>query len=116
MKRILFVIELITFTNVSFASFPIMETRLDTLIVDTIPQKESIDTYHLRMQKIGFDLNVCKCESCRAGIPIPENIIVKTEKLQAKDYWTILKIVLILFLIIVVYTVYSLLHSPWHFD
>lgn len=77
-KIILVLISLITLSNVSYASFPIIETRLDTPIVDTISSTESIDAYHLRMQEMGFDLSSCKCESCRAGIPISENSIVKT--------------------------------------
>lgn len=114
-KLILLLISLITCTNVSYASFPIIETRIDTPIVDTISNTESIDAYHLRMQKMGFDLSSCKCESCRAGIPTPENIIVKTGKVQAKDIWAILKVVLILLLIIGILIVYSLSTATWHF-
>ncbi len=107
-KLLLLFITLITLINVSYASFPIIETRIDIPIVDTISNTESIDAYHLRMQKMGFDLSSCKCESCRAGIPTPENIIVKTGKVQAKDIWAILKVVLILLLIIGILIVYSL--------
>ena len=49
----------------SYASFPVVDTlkiKQDTL------QLESIDQYHLRMQKMGVDLNSCKCESCRNNI------------------------------------------------
>ena len=59
-------ITLTTFTNVSYASFPVS----DTLKVkqDTI-QTETVDQYHLRMQKMGIDLNSCNCASCRAWYP-----------------------------------------------
>ena len=65
-KKLLFLlITLTALSNVSYASFPVS----DTLKVnqDTI-QKETIDAYHLRMQKMGIDLNSCKCESCRNSI------------------------------------------------
>ena len=66
MKRlILILITLTTFTNVSYASFPIT----DTLQVkqDTI-QTEKIKQYHQSLLKMGIDLSACKCESCRKGI------------------------------------------------
>ncbi len=64
-KLILLLITLLTFTNVSYASFPIT----DTLQVkqDTI-QTEEIIQYHQSLLKKGIDLNSCKCESCRKGI------------------------------------------------
>lgn len=64
-KLILLLITLLTFTNVSYASFPIT----DTLQVkqDTI-QTEEIIQYHQSLLKMGIDLNSCKCESCRKGI------------------------------------------------
>ena len=63
LKNIIFIFILsLAFTSISYASFPIS----DTLGVkqDTI-NKESIEAYHLRMQKMGFDLEDCKCESCQ---------------------------------------------------
>ena len=76
---------LTTFMNVSFASFPV----LDTLKVkqDTI-HKETVDAYHLRMQKMGIDLNSCKCESCRNGIsPLTNNREVNKPLNQFKRIW-----------------------------
>jgi len=60
-KLLLLLITLTTLTNVSYASFPIV----DTLKVkqDTV-QTETVDQYHLRMQKMGFDIEDCKCELC----------------------------------------------------
>ena len=84
-KLILLLITLTTFTNVSYASFPV----LDTLKVkqETI-QKETIDAYHLRMQKMGIDLNSCKCESCRDGIaPLTNNREVNKPFNQFKRIW-----------------------------
>ena len=71
--------------NVSFASFPV----LDTLKVkqETI-QKETADAYHLRMQKMGIDLNSCKCVSCRNGIaPLTNNRKVNKPLNQFKRIW-----------------------------
>ena len=66
MKKLLFLlITLITFSNISYASFPVADTlkvKQDTL------QTETLEQYHLRMQKMGIDLNSCKCESCRNSI------------------------------------------------
>jgi hypothetical protein len=66
-KRFLFLfIALTSFTNVSYASFPITDTlqiKQETL------QTETVEQYHLRMQKMGVDINSCKCVSCRKGIP-----------------------------------------------
>ena len=63
MKKSLFIFfALITFTNVSYASFPVAETievKEDTLQIEEIKQ------YHSNLVKMGIDLNDCKCESCR---------------------------------------------------
>ena len=64
-KLILLLITLLTFTNVSYASFPITDTL--QLKQDTI-QTEEIKQYHQSLLKMGIDLNSCKCESCRKGI------------------------------------------------
>ena len=76
MKKLILIITLTTLTNVSFASFPVS----DTLKVkqDTV-QTETVDQYHLRMQKMGIDLNSCKCESCRKGIA-PSKIIINNRE------------------------------------
>ena len=64
-KLILLLITLTTLANVSYASFPVA----DTLKVkqDTI-QTEEIKQYHYSLQKMGIDLNACRCESCRNGV------------------------------------------------
>jgi len=63
MKNLLFIfITLITFANVSYASFPVADTlkvKQDTL------QTEEIKQYHSSLIKMGIDLNDCRCESCR---------------------------------------------------
>jgi hypothetical protein len=62
-RMILLLITLITFTNVSYASFPInVNPSIDTLQTDQIKQ------YHSSLLKMGIDLKTCKCESCRNGI------------------------------------------------
>ncbi|MBC8265954.1 MAG: hypothetical protein H8E84_03220 [Flavobacteriales bacterium] len=72
-KIILILIALTTFINVSYASFP-MASIVDTPTTDTILNIETIEQYHLRMQKMGFDLSSCKCESCRSGMrPLVRN-------------------------------------------
>ena len=61
-KLLLILITLTTFTNVSYASFPITDTleiKQDTL------QKETVEQYHLRMQKMGFDIQDCRCVDCK---------------------------------------------------
>ena len=68
MKKLpLLLITLIAFNNVSVASFPIIADALD-MTIDTL-QTEEIKQYHYSLQKMGIDLNACKCESCRKGIP-----------------------------------------------
>ena len=89
MKNLLFIFfTLITFANVSYASFPIADTlkvKQDTL------QTEEIQQYHYYIQQMGFDLSSCKCVSCRNGVnpivvkpkPLPirfENIIEEEKK------------------------------------
>jgi len=47
--------------NVSYASFPITDTL--EIIKDTV-QTETVEQYHLRMQKMGFDIQDCRCDDC----------------------------------------------------
>ena len=62
-KKILFLfIALTTFTNVSYASFPITDTL--EVIQDTV-QTETVEQYHVRMQKMGFDIENCRCDDCK---------------------------------------------------
>ena len=102
-KLILLFIALTTFTNVSYASFPItdtLEVKQDTL------QTEEIKKYHDHLIKMGFDLNTCKCESCRNGIaPLTNNREVNKPLNQFQRIWlpiiiimTILSIVLLILL------------------
>ena len=62
MKKLLLSLALITFANVSYAPFPFV----DTLKVkqDSI-HSETVEQYHLRMKKMGFDINSCKCKDCQ---------------------------------------------------
>ena len=84
-KIILLLITLTTFMNVSYASFPVSDTlkvKQDTVQIETVEQ------YHLRMQKMGIDLNSCKCESCRNGIsPLTNNREVNKPLNQFKRIW-----------------------------
>ena len=61
-KLILILIMLTTFNNVSYASFPIADTL--EIKQETV-QTETVEQYHLRMQKMGFDLEDCRCEDCK---------------------------------------------------
>ena len=82
-KLILLLIALTTFIYVSYASFPISDTLE---VQQDIMQTEEIKQYHYSLQKMGVDLNSCKCESCRSGIaslvskPKPLPIKVKNTK------------------------------------
>ena len=83
---ILLLITLITFTNVSYASFPVadtLETKVDSL------QTEEIKQYHYSLQQMGVDLKSCKCKSCRNGIaPLiskPKPLPIKTKTVKAAE-------------------------------
>ena len=70
---LLLFVTLITFTNIGYASFPVLGENIisiDTIIPDTNKsvKKETTEEYHLRMEKQGFDIESCVCESCRDGI------------------------------------------------
>ena len=82
-KLLLLFITLITFTNVGYASFPVLgETIIfiDTIIPDTnkVIKKETMEEYHIRMQKQGFDIESCVCQSCRDGIAVKESKILNS--------------------------------------
>jgi hypothetical protein len=104
MKKLLFLLMILTaFTNVSYASFPIIADTLETTI-DTL-QTEEIKQYHSSLIKMGVDLNDCKCESCRNGItPLTKNGKEVLEKnkmniwIQLLIIMTILSIVLVILL------------------
>ena len=88
-KLILLFIALTTFTNVSYASFPItdiLHIKQDTL------QKETVALYHLRMQKMGFDIDDCRCDDCKIfkGINTPlKNREVRQK--QKTNVWPLVK-------------------------
>ena len=69
----------------SYASFPITDTL--EIIQDTV-QTEDIKRYHSSLIKMGFDLNTCKCESCRIGIaPLTNNREVNKPLNQFQRIW-----------------------------
>ena len=101
MKRlILLLITLATFTNVSYASFPIS----DTLEVQKdIVQTEEIKQYHYSLQQMGIDLKSCKCESCRNGIDPLTNIReVNKPPNQFQRIWLPITIVMTILAIVLV--------------
>ena len=102
MKKILFLLlTLTTFSSVSYASFPVADTLKVTQ--DTI-KKESVDSYHLRMKKMGFDLNSCNCESCRSDIPITiEGINSDDKKWHLKGPMIFIWLILLVSFAILVY-------------
>ena len=77
-KLILLLIALTTFIYVSYASFPISDTLE---VQQDIMQTEEIKQYHYSLQKMGVDLNSCKCVSCRRGIA---PLVSKTKPLPIK--------------------------------
>jgi hypothetical protein len=82
-KRLIFFIIQLAFTNVSYASFPISDTLE---VKQDIIQTEEIKQYHYSLQKMGVDLNSCKCVSCRGGIaPLvskPKPLPIKTKNVK----------------------------------
>jgi len=88
-KLLLILITLTTITNESYASFPVA----DTLKVkqDTV-QTETVEQYHIRMQKMGFDINDCKCDDCKKFKGI--NTALKngeTRQKQKTNIWPLVK-------------------------
>ena len=81
MKRLLLlIITLITFTNVSFASFPVADTLK---VKQDTEETETVEQYHLRMQKMGFDIKDCRCNDCKKFKGI-NNIPKNAETVQKK--------------------------------
>ena len=100
-KKLLFLfIALISFTNVSYASFPITDTfeiKQDTVNTETIAE------YHLRMQKMGFDIQDCRCDDCKIfkGINTPlKNGEVRQKKGNNRSLFVTLGIWLIVAIVI----------------
>ena len=104
MKKLLFLfIALTSFTNLCYASFPItdvLEINQDTL------QKETVEQYHIRMQKLGFDIDDCRCDDCKIfqGInsPLKNGEVRQKQKTNYKSLlvtmgvWLIVIIILLL--------------------
>ena len=88
-KLILLLIALTTFIYVSYASFPISDTLE---VQQDIMQTEEIKQYHYSLQKMGVDLNSCKCVSCRGGIaPLvskPKPLPIKTKNVKEVEVIT----------------------------
>ena len=99
-KLLLFLITLITFTNVSYASFPIDTNRTDT---SKVIVKETTEQYHLRIEKQGFDIENCFCESCRDGIPLE-----RSTTLNSRSSISMYKIAAILFALALIVFVFSM--------
>ena len=101
MKKLIFLlITLITLTNVSYASFPVTDTL--KIKQDTV-QTETVEQYHIRMQKMGFDIDDCRCDDCKIfkGINTPlKNREVKQK--QKTNIWPLLKTLGIWFLAVAV--------------
>ena len=70
-KILLLLITLTTFTNVSYASFPIDTNKVDTTQVVV---QETTEQFHLRMEKQGFDISNCMCVDCRKLKGITKNM------------------------------------------
>jgi hypothetical protein len=81
MKKIIFLlITLITLTNLSYASFPISN---ELMINQNVVNKESLDDYHLELQKTRFDVQPFECK----GYISKENNL-KNNTSSAKLYLT----------------------------
>ena len=103
-KKFLFLfIALSSLVNVSYASFPItdiLQIKQDTL------QKETVEQYHIRMQKMGFDIDDCRCDDCKIfkGInaPLKNGEVRQKQKTNYKSLlvtmgvWIIVMIILLL--------------------
>ena len=107
-KLLLLVITLITFTNIGYASFPVLGENIisiDNIIPDTNKsvKKETTEEYHLRMEKQGFDIESCVCESCRDGISLERPITV-----NSRSSSSMYKIAAILFALALIVFVFSM--------
>mgnify|MGYP006096210351 CR=1 FL=1 len=90
MKNLILLLIIITsFTSVSYASFPITDTleiKQDTVYAETVAE------YHLRMEKMGFDIEDCRCDDCKKfkGINTPlKNGEVRQK--QKTNVWPLVK-------------------------
>ena len=121
-KIILLLITLTTLTNVSYASFPVTDTL--KIKQDTV-QTETVEQYHIRMQKMGFDINDCRCDDCKKFKGI--NNIQKNGKTAQKKktnykslfvtlgVWLFAAvIILVIMLIVVIFNAFKGLSSSLH--
>ncbi len=97
-KILLLLITLTIFTNVSYASFPVDTNKTDT---SKVIVKETTEQYHLRMEKQGFDIENCMCESCRDGIPLERSTTVNSR--SSSSMYKIAAILFALALIVFVF-------------
>ena len=97
-KLLLLLIPLITFTNVSYASFPVDTNKIDTI---QVVLEETTEQYHLRIEKQGFDIESCVCESCRSGIAIKniKNVNNRTSSDLYKSAAVLFTLTLIVFVV-----------------
>ena len=94
------ILLLITFNNVSYASFPVADTleiKKDTL------QTEEIKKYHSSLIKMGVDLSSCKCVRCRNGLaPLTNTREVNKPPNQFQRIWMPIIIVMAILAIVLV--------------
>jgi Flp pilus assembly protein TadB len=123
MKKLFFIFfTLITFANVSYASFPVSDTlKVKQNTVET----ETVEQYHIRMQKMGFDINDCRCDDCKKFKGI-NNIqkngkTVQKKKTNYKSLFVTLGvwlfaavIILLIMIIVVIFNAFKGLSSSLH--
>ena len=111
MKKLLFIFfPLIIFTNVIYASFPFSDALI--LNQDTL-HTEEIKQYHFNLIKMGVDLNDCRCKSCRAGIPIPVELINQNIKTPIDYHKYIFKFCLVTGFVGLIMASYGILSTSW---
>ena len=108
---ILTLITLATLTNVIYASFPTTGTL--QISKDTL-QSETIEKYHIRMQRMGFDIENCRCDDCKKFKGINPLIKDDVRQNQKADIWPLLKAFGIWFLAIVVLFAIWLIIGFWN--
>ena len=106
-KLLLLLITITTFTNISYASFPVADTLK---VKQNTVQTETVEQYHLRMQKMGFDIEDCRCNDCKKFKGI-NNVKKKEIKFNSK---TLFKTIGIWALILVAALVFLLLYAIWN--
>ena len=102
-KLILLFITITTLTNISYASFPVDTNKTDTTQVVI---QETTEQYHLRIEKQGFDVESCVCESCRNGLTM-RNIKTVNSR-SSSSLYKVAAVLLILTLTLNVFGVWNL--------